>query len=184
MFVTCTRAPRQNQPWLEWSPGGKHCDSHSCNTPTRSPPKDHLYAGSPPYIWHGPNGWQYGCERRTDVCVNKQQQITWRRNFSKKCSLPCVPNVHSHYKLHRWQCSLSFIVYLNLANMLYKIEENTNARRLINSKMSQICNSLAIGQILAMDKHVTMYVLLQLLLVALTILVVFFNSALELPFNT
>lgn len=60
LTLTCRVAPPQNQPWLGWSPGGRHCDSRSCNTPALSRPMVHLYAASPLCIWPSPSGLQYG----------------------------------------------------------------------------------------------------------------------------
>lgn len=62
LTLTCTVAPPQNQPWLGWSPGGKHYGSRSYNTPALSHTAVHLYAVSPLCIWPSPSGLQCGCK--------------------------------------------------------------------------------------------------------------------------
>lgn len=56
--LTCRVAPPRNRPWLGWSPGGRRCDSRSCNTRAPSRPAAHLYAASPLCIWLLPSGSQ------------------------------------------------------------------------------------------------------------------------------
>lgn len=59
-LLTCRVAPQRNRPWPGWSPGGRRCDSHSCNILAPSHPMAHLYAVSPLCILLSPSGSQCG----------------------------------------------------------------------------------------------------------------------------
>lgn len=69
--LTCRAAPPRSQPWLGWSPGGRRCDSRSCNTRARSPPAARLYVMSPPCIWLSPGDsqcdWKPGNRRAVEM---------------------------------------------------------------------------------------------------------------------
>lgn len=58
--LTCTVVPPLSLLWQGWSPEGRHCDSHSCNTPVPFPPEGHLYARLPPWTLRAPGGSQCG----------------------------------------------------------------------------------------------------------------------------
>lgn len=79
--LTCTAEPPRSQPWLGWSPAGKHSCSHSCNIPGQSLPKAHPCAESPPCTWLSPGDSRCGC-KQTGIDGN----FTPKPQLAAKCS--------------------------------------------------------------------------------------------------
>lgn len=87
--LTCREAPPRSLPLPGWSPGGRRCDSRSCNTPARSHPVARLYAASPLCIWLSPDGSQcdWNLRDRSEVF----EKTIWKVLISVKFGQVVLP---------------------------------------------------------------------------------------------